>query len=87
MVYYNHKEQTDRPKAGKEINMNIGIFNTYDEAKEILFAYICGARKHPGLRGIEYRIYSYYGKYAIYRGRTYSDFPKNREYIFAARAN
>ena len=67
--------------------MNIGAFNTYDEAKEILSAYIDGARKHPGLRGIEYRIYPYYGKYAIYRGRTYSDFPNNGEYIFAARAN
>ena len=67
--------------------MNVGTFSTYDEAKEVLLAYINGARKHPGLRGVEYRIYPYYGKYAIYRGRTYSDFLNDKGCIFAARVN
>lgn len=65
--------------------MIIDIFNTYPEAKRALSAYVNGARKHPGLRGVEYKIYPHYGKYAIYRGRTYSDFPNNGKYIFAAK--
>ena len=63
--------------------MIIDVFDSYAEAKAILVAYINGARKHPGLRGVEYRIYSYYGKYAIYRG-IYSDFP-DEKYILAAK--
>lgn len=65
--------------------MIIDVFNSYDEAKENLFDYAEGARRCPGLRGIEYRIYSYYGKYAIYRGRKRSDFPSDRNYILAKR--
>ena len=67
--------------------MIIDVFNTYDEAKRALSAYIDGARKHPGLRGVEYRIYPYYGKYAIYRGKTYPDFLNDKGCIFAARVN
>ena len=65
--------------------MIIDVFDSYAEAKRTLSAYVNGARKHPGLRGVEYRIYPYYGKYAVYRGRTYSDFPDDRGCIFAAR--
>ena len=65
--------------------MIIDVFDSYAEAKIALSAYINGARKHPGLREIEYRIYPYYGKYAIYRGRKYSDFPGDRGCIFADR--
>lgn len=65
--------------------MIIDVFNSYDEAKESLFDYVDAARKHPGLRGVEYRIYTYYGKYAIYRGWSYSDFPSDRNYILAKR--
>ena len=64
--------------------MIIDVFNSYDEAKENLLDSLERARRHPGLRGIQYRIYTYYGKYAIYRGRTYSDFPNDRGYIFVA---
>ena len=63
--------------------MIIDIFDSYTEAKKAVSIYIDSARKHPGLRGIEYRIYPYYGKYAIYRGRKYSDFPDDKECIFA----
>ena len=65
--------------------MIIDVFNEYAEAKRALSTYIDSARKHPGLRDIEYRIYTYCGKYAIYRGRKYSDFPGDRKYILAAK--
>ena len=65
--------------------MIIDIFDSYAEAKKALSAYINGAKRHPGLCGVEYRIYSYYGKYAIYKGRGYPDFPGDREHILATK--
>ena len=65
--------------------MIIDVFDSYAAAKRALSAFINGAERHPGLCGVEYRIYTYYSKYAIYRGRKHSDFPDDRGYIFADR--
>ena len=54
VVYYNHKEQRNRPKAGKENNM---IINIHDVPREI---------RDNGEHGILYG-FNWEAKEAIYR--------------------
>ena len=57
--------------------MLIGFFDNYAAARDTAISYSKGGKKHPGLRGVEYRVYCYYGKYALWRGREINDFPRS----------
>lgn len=66
--------------------MLINIFDDYQTARNACVAYQRCGKRHQGLRGVECRVYFYNGKYRIWRGRDYTDFP-NCAYgpVFSAR--
>lgn len=55
--------------------MLINIFDDYQTARNARVAYRRCGKRHQGLRGVEYRVYFYNGKYHVWRGRDYTDFP------------
>ena len=55
--------------------MLINIFDDYQTARNACVAYQRCGKRHQGLRGVEYRVYFYNGKYRVWRGRDYTDFP------------
>lgn len=64
--------------------MKIAIFDTYERARDEAIRYRDGAKKHTGMRGVEYRVYCYHGAYHLWRGRCLSDFPDVESgYVFS----
>lgn len=53
--------------------MLINIFDDYQTARNACVAYQRCGKRHQGLRGVEYRVYFYNGKYRVWRGRDYTE--------------
>ena len=66
--------------------MKIAVFDSYEKARNEAITYSKGASRHPGMKGVEYRVYCYSGKYHLWRGRSYKDFPESKYgYVFSTR--
>ena len=47
--------------------MLINIFDDYQTARNACVAYQRCGKRHQGLRGVEYRVYFYNGKYRVWQ--------------------
>lgn len=55
--------------------MFVKCFDNYADAKQSVFEHVRYNKRHPGLHGVEYRIYRRNGRYEIWRYRRVSDLP------------
>ena len=65
--------------------MLISCFESYLEAKTQALSNYEGGKRHPGLKGKEYRVYRRHGEYQLWSGYSYNDFPKDKQYLFCQR--
>lgn len=56
--------------------MKLASFDSYVHARDEALACHRRGSRHPGMKGVEYRAYFYWGRYHLWRGRSYDDFPE-----------